>query len=982
MESHVTAAYLGQPLVTAIQLALVDLLTSWDVKPYSVVGHSSGEIAAAYAAGILSYESAMAVAYWRGEYVSRMQSNCSQNNGSMMAVPLSESDAQEHISQNPAWNERVVIGCSNSPFSVTLSGDSTVILEIQKYFENLEISARLLKVDTAYHSHHMQRVSGAYLSAIQDIPPIMTSGQTSFFSSVTAAQLSSDDLQPPYWVRNLVSKVRFHEALLEMCHSCQSASSEEKGLDILLEIGPHATLATPIKQTLQNSDLASSETVYLPSLQRNEDAVLSIQRLASQLWSLGVPLDLGLLQAPGLPARPKPLTDLPRYQWDRSMDHWSEPRMSKEYRNRPHSRHELLGSRSMDFDPIFPKWRNNLRLSEVPWLRDHVIESQVIFPAAAFLAMVVEAVRQNVIDRFGSGMVPQIISFRNVAIERALILHDDSDGVEVVTTLEPSENNTKDDFTSQYSFRVRSFDQQEDWVNHCRGSMMVTFSLQQQPQTNGTAKETLLDKEANNLNQTEKEAIYANFLRQNIQYRGNFATVARISEESNPAIAVIDPPSFVTNQSNNSAASACPHPTVLDGCFQVLLALTLRSTQVRTPPLLNFIRQLDIRNNGLVFPDDQLQLQAQIRLAGSLTSNGKFEAWSIKDSVKQRLLISGTGLQIVATSGLENDTSAKRPHIYRNELIPDVELLEPLKIREICSAEVSEPQKSVENELEAFETLSLYFVQRAFNEIGSVSHTAEKVKHLRHLWNWMEVFIKQNAKTKHPNYASWKETEVMQLVHKVQEFGDEGKMLVRMGYNLPAILNNTVQPLPLMLEDDLLSSFYHNDSLSRCYIQMGKYLQLLGLKNPRMAILEIGAGTGGTTVSVLEALSRQRAEDGFMFESYDFTDISPGFFDNAQSLLKRWKGSVNYRKLDIGKRPSTQGFTPGSYDLVIASNVLHATSDIENTIRNVRELLKPGGRFVLLEITKLQAHLNVSFGGLPGWWAGTYTFSEFMLGKG
>ena len=89
---------------------------------------------------------------------------------------------------------------------------------------------------------------------------------------------------------------------------------------------------------------------------------------------------------------------------------------------------------------------------------------------------------------------------------------------------------------------------------------------------------------------------------------------------------------------------------------------------------------------------------------------------------------------------------------------------------------------------------------------------------------------------------------------------------------------------------------------------------------------------------------------------------------------------MNYKKLDIGKRPLTQGFTPGRYDLVIASNILHATSDIENTIRNVRELLKPGGRFVLLEITKLQAHLNVSFGGLPGWWAGTYEFSKFMLG--
>ena len=889
-----------------------------------------------------------------------------------MAVPLSESDAKEHISQNPAWKEKVVIACSNSPSSVTLSGDSTAVVEIQKHFDKHEISARLLKVDTAYHSHHMQKISGKYLSAIKNISPIAASSQTLFFSSVTATRLSWNDLQPSYWIQNLVSKVRFYEALQEMCGSCKSASSEGKGLDILLEVGPHATLATPIKQTLQNSDLADSEIVYLPSLKRNEDAVLSIHRLASQLWSLGAPLDLRLLRAPGLPARPKPLTDLPRYQWDRSMEHWSEPRMSKEYRNRPHPRHELLGSRSIDFDPILPKWRNKLRLSEVPWLRDHIIESQIIYPAAGFLSMAIEAVRQTVIDRFGPGMVLHSISFRDVTIERALILNDDSDGVEVVTTLETLEDNVKHTSTSQYAFRVRSFDQQEQWADHCRGSVMVNFSPQQRTQTKVTAKEILPDREANYHKQIEKEAIYEKFLQKNIQYRGSFATVSRISAKSEPATAFVDPPSFVSNHSNGSVASAFVHPTVLDGCFQVLLALTLRSKNVRRPPLLNFIRELNIRNVSLVSTDHQLQLQAQIYSAGSSASNGKFEAWSNEDPVEQSSLISGTGIQIVATSGLENDTSTRRPHIYRNEFISDVELLEPFQLKDICGAEVSEPRKFPEEELEAFETLSLYFVQRASHIIGSVSFIAEKVEHLRHLWKWMETFIEQNAKSKHLNHASWGEAEVMQLVKKVQGFGDEGKMLVRMGYSLPAILKGTAQPLPLMLENDLLSSFYQNDSLGRCYIQMGKYLQLLSLKTPRMAILEIGAGTGSTTVPVLEALSRPRDEYGFMFESYDFTDISSGFFDKAQTLLKRWKGSLNYKRLNIEKRPSTQDFKSGSYDLVIASNVLHATCDIENTIRNVRELLKPGGKFVLLEITKLQAHLNVSFGGLPGWWAGNY----------
>ena len=939
------------------------------------MGHSSGEIAAAYAAGILSHESAMAVAYWRGEYASRIRSNRSQHKGCMMAVSLSEYDAQKHIAQSPTWKEKIVIACSNSPSSVTLSGDSTCMVEIQKYLESREISARLLKVDTAYHSHHMQSMSGDYLASIKHISPIETSSHTSFFSSVTATQLSWKDIRPSYWIQNLVSKVRFHEALQEMCDRCRLMDSEGKGLDILIELGPHAALATPIRQTLQTGDTANAEIIYLPSLKRKEDAVLSIHHLASQLWSFGVALDLGMLRAPGLPARPKPLTDLPSYQWDRSMKHWSEPRMSKEYRHRPHARHELLGTRSIDFDPILPKWRNNLRLSEVSWLRDHVVESQIIYPAAAFLAMVMEAARQTVIDRFGSDMVLQSIRFRDVAIDSALILYDDSDGVEVVTTLQPLNDNTNDRSSTEYSFRVRSFGQQEDVIVHCQGCIVVNHSSQQRKRTLGTKRVILPDRSVHQPQEIEKEAIYEEFSRRNIQYRGVFASLAQISKVNDSALATVNPPAFVKNRSNDSSTFAFVHPTVLDGCFQVLLALSLESKHIRRPPLLNYIRVLDIEYTPLILTCDQLRLNAQTCSAGSLTTRGEFEAWSNKDHVKQSPVISGAGIKITAISRLDDDTTAMRARIYRNEFVPDIELLEPSKAEDICCAGVLEPEKSANEELEALETLSLYFVQRATQTLGSSSYLSKELGHLRHLWRWMEMFIEQNANSEHPNYTSWDEVEVTRLVHKVQEFGDEGKMLVRMGYHLPAILNGTAQPLPLMLEDDLLSSFYHNDSLSRCYTQMGKYLQLLGLKHPQMAILEIGAGTGGTTVSVLEALSRKRAEDGFMFKSYDFTDISSGFFDKAQSLLERWKGSVSYKRLDIEKRPSSQGFTPGTYDMVIASNVLHATCDIENTIRNVRELLKPGGKFVLLEITRLQAHLNVSFGGLPGWWAGIYALS-------
>ena len=966
-------ANVGQPVVTALQLALVDLLASWNIRPLSVVGHSSGEIAAAYAAGMLSYESAMAVAYWRGEHASRAYSDCFEKSGSMMAVPLSESDATRQISYDPAWKGKIVVACCNSPCSVTLSGDSPAMVELQKHLESQDISARLLKVDTAYHSHHMQKVSANYLSSISKILPLpsKSSNQPSFFSSVSATQIFPDDLQPSYWIQNLTSQVRFCEALQEMCRTCKSADPEAKGLDMLIELGPHATLATPIKQTLQTGDLVDFEIDYVPSLKRKEDAVFSIHRLASQLWSSGAQPQLEALESSDQKAPPKLLTDLPIYQWDRSLEHWNEPRISREYRNRPHPRHELLGTRSIDFDPIFPKWRNNVRLAEVPWLRDHMIESQIIYPAAGFLAMVIEAARQTVIDCCGSETAIMSIKFQKVTIERALMLHDDSDGVEVVTTLQPLQGKMETTSLAQYDFRIRSFDQQEDWTDHCQGSITLSFGVGQQRETQGTVREVCPGNTSNHLRMIEKEAIYDDFRQQNIQYRGSFSNITQLSASFDSAVAAVERPSFVGNQPNGMDPPALLHPTVVDGCFQVLLALMLRSKRTGRPPLLNFIQELNIPNFGLVSANEQLQLRAKIFSAGSLATNGYFEAWTDEKDIGHCPLISGSGIHIIATSGPEHDATAQKPTVYKLDLIPDVDLLEPSRVRDLCHFEVAEPEKSAEEELEAFEALSLYFVQRALHAIESPSHLAENVQHLRHLWNWMQTHVRRDVTSEHPDYMSWDEGEIMRLIHRVQGFGDEGKMLVRMGYSLPAILDGTAQPLPLMLEGDLLSTFYQNDSLCRCYVQMGKYLHLLGLKNPAMAIIEIGAGTGGTTVPVLEALSGARAGNSFMFESYDFTDISSGFFDKAQSLLERWKGFVNYKRLNIEKRPSTQGFKPGSYDLVIASNVLHATCDIKNTIANVRELLKPGGKFVLLEITKLQAHLNVSFGGLPGWWAGT-----------
>lgn len=198
--------------------------------------------------------------------------------------------------------------------------------------------------------------------------------------------------------------------------------------------------------------------------------------------------------------------------------------------------------------------------------------------------------------------------------------------------------------------------------------------------------------------------------------------------------------------------------------------------------------------------------------------------------------------------------------------------------------------------------------------------------------------------------------------------GVEGEILRRVGSNLDKILLGEVDPLSLMLEGDLLDRVYADGiSNEQCYLHMRKYLKLLSFKKPYMRILEIGAGTGSATTHVLDALSHK---EGAWLDKLDFTDISSGFFDKAKPKLEGYASYLEYKTLDIEKDPLTQGFEAESYDLVVASNVLHATTSINNTLTNVRTLLKPGGRLALVELTQLRSYVNITFGTLPGWWAG------------
>ena len=295
-----------------------------------------------------------------------------------MSVGLGENQANTYLGRMALG--KAVIACVNSPSSVTLSGDVYALDQLDSIFKSEGIFARKLKVEVAYHSHHMKAVADTYLESIKDVTIQLHSAdpEVKMFSSVTGDVIDTCVLTPEYWVANLISPVRFSDAVLSLS-TYQPGKRRRRPVtegfaDLWMEIGPHGALATPVKQTLDNST-----TEYLSILQRGKDAIGTALSVVGELWSRGYPVDLASTvdRSDAKTNQPSLLVDAPAYPWNHCAEYWSEPRLSVAHRFRKHPRQDLLGSPMKGSSE--PAWRHFLRMSENPWMEDHQVKQVLLF---------------------------------------------------------------------------------------------------------------------------------------------------------------------------------------------------------------------------------------------------------------------------------------------------------------------------------------------------------------------------------------------------------------------------------------------------------------------------------------------------------------------------------------------------------------------------------------------------------------------------
>ena len=358
--SRVSDTRIAQPAIMAVQIGLTELWKSWGVMPEGCVGHSIGEVAAAYAAGALTLEQAVEVIYHR----SRGQ-NRATGKGKMLAAALTLNEAQEAIQ---GIEEYVSIAAINGPNMMTFSGDVEPLERLAQSLDERDIFHRFLRVNVPFHSHHMEPLKEELIESLTHLVP--GAATQALYSTVTGQLEDGLHLDSNYWYRNVREPVYFTDALQQMIHD---------GFDTFIEIAPHPVLTTGAINLLKISNIKN--TLIVPSLRRKEDEALTMMGSLGMLHSQGYPMDWSKLKPEAYQ-----FVKLPAYVWQHERYWFETPAQAEqrlEARIHPHiksltklaTQQNLLAELS-------------ITSANHPYLEDHQIDGTAVFPATGHLEVV------------------------------------------------------------------------------------------------------------------------------------------------------------------------------------------------------------------------------------------------------------------------------------------------------------------------------------------------------------------------------------------------------------------------------------------------------------------------------------------------------------------------------------------------------------------------------------------------------------------
>ncbi|MGC2625948.1 MAG: beta-ketoacyl synthase N-terminal-like domain-containing protein, partial [Candidatus Udaeobacter sp.] len=926
---------IAQPAIFAMQVGLAELWKSWGVHPSAVLGHSVSEIAAACVAGLFSLEQGARITALRA----RFMEGCARGEGRMLAVGLGEEEAQALIDKH---DQTISIAAFNGPRSLTLAGPRHSIEAMFAELETQGVFARLVRVDHPFHHAMMQPAADALEDALIDLAPQPET--IPLFSTVTGNRLNGNGGDATHWARGIRQPVQFARAI---------SAIADFGVDIWLELGAHPALAHSIAECLASRGGPKPIVISSVRREREHDSVLEA---AMDLHRAGAALDFEAMT----PSRR--LLPLPAYAWDRSR-WWNEA---------PDWRASRFGSGGrglldMRLPRATPTWTARLDNRHMAFLKDHKVENHVIFPAAGFVDLVIEAGTQ-----FFEGRPFVVEDFE---IRKPLILADPAGGVQLEISYELGDR----------TFTIQSrFDQGASWCLHVVGSMRGE-------RTESAFAASMFDNEnthsPDSLKPFDIDAFYRGMSDLGLRYGDEFRSVRELSVAAGVSAGRVALSEITAPRSGEYPL----HPALLDGALHIFSAghatVEARNSQLKLP--VRFGRILFLHSPGA-----SARVRARVLECNSEFVEGRVELYN--EDGKPCVLIDG--FRAISVAGVRRDTfGGTRDVVYHIdwERLPQQSkpaAFEPVplsRLRELAQEALddviaSRGRDRLNAAIAAQDDLAAALLCAGLRETGArvgIHFTAETLRvavQMRPVFEQLLLklqgrgLLEQAESGYRPTAAFGRAADSASDVQRdfiEQNPGHlpEARLVTATCGELGSILRGEKDAIQVLFAGtgaDLLEQFYGDGLLTSHWLAaitatVREAARVLP-EGRGLRILEVGAGTGGLTSQLLPALERG-------LHSYTFTDVSAAFFSGAMQKLAAFP-EIEAKIFDIEKPFAEQDFESGSFDFIVGTNVLHAAADVRTALRNLHDLLAPGGSLVFMDVATPELWTESVFGLTSGWW--------------
>ncbi len=923
---------IGQPAIFAMQYALAELWKSWGVEPAAVVGHSVGEIAAACVAGILSLEEAARVIVIRAKEMHE----CARGEGTMLAVAVSQEEAEALISRHQA--ENVSIAAFNGPRSLTLSGPLQELQPIADALEKDEIFARFVRVNHPFHHAFMQPAADSMKAALADLDP--GDETLPFFSTVTGTRCRGADCTAQHWANGIRQAVQFVPAV-EALH--------DHGVDVWLEISAHPALSISIKECLAARD---SKSPIVASARREREQA-SFVEAALELHRNGVHLDFAAMT----PSRH--LLKLPRYAWNKER-WWHESAELREGRLAPGGK----GLLEMRLPRALPTWTSRIDERHLAYLRDHKVDTHIIYPAAAFVEMVLEAGMQL--------FEGQPFAVEEFEIRKPLILTDPPQGLVMELVYDPGDR----------TFTIQSrFEPSPSWSVHVVGSLRTertgsTFATRQWTEPDvGQVPVAVSD-------------FYEYMSDLGLKYGPEFRRARDLHAGNGTSTGVVS----LTEESARRSDEYALHPVILDAALHVF------SAGARTVEDRRSTMKLPVRFDRILYlgsPGTEGRVNARVLSCNPELLEGRIEIYNQEGS--PCVLVDGFRAVAMSTAK-RSGSNGGRDLVYhvdweRTDSEGTPAPLPPAPLEDLWEAArkaVDEVlalrgRDRLEGVMADEDDLAAAQVARGLREMGVSAGEEFSAESLGVAEAMLQVFGRLMSKLgdrgllESGEGETWKATPAFEACadsasRELREFFTkhpghvpEGTLSATTGAALGPILRGEEDAVQILFGGsgaDLLEHFYGDGLLASHWMSgIGAALKEAAERLPEgrgLRILEVGAGTGGLAAYVLPVLERN-------LHHYLFTDISAGFFQTAQQKLANFP-EVEYQAYNLENDFRNHNLEAGSFDFIVGTNVLHAVEDVRASLTSLKDLLKPGGTLVFMDVSNPQLWTESIFGLTSGWW--------------